>query len=346
MKEHGIRRLNLASLVAAAFVGAALGSPVPALAQDFVMKLPHVTSPGSPRDRLMHLYGKNLAERTKGRIKVQVYPSAQLGNNRQIIEGIQIGTIEGTITPTAFLGGFEPLLTIMDLPFLFPNIDVVTKVGNSDVGMALAAEVERKGIKGLAFYGEGEKNFVTSFPVRRPADLQGKKMRSFPTPILLEQFRTWGAVPVPIELPETYNALAQGVVVGQEQEWGLVNDFRFYEVSKYLTESEHGFLVEFFFVSKKWWDRLPEDLQKAVVAEAQALVPMRVQWAKEHNGKPALDKLLAAHKDLQYYKLTSQERDAFREASQGVHRKFVEQTGPKGAEYLEKIKAKVAELSR
>jgi tripartite ATP-independent transporter DctP family solute receptor len=330
----------------AIFVGVMLGGMAPALAQEIVMKLPHVTSPGSPRDRLMHLYGKNLEARTNGRIKVQVYPSAQLGNNRQIIEGIQVGTIEGTITPTAFLGGFEPLLTVMDLPFLFPNLEAVSKVGNSEIGMALASEAEPKGIKGLAFYGEGAKNFNTSFPVKRPADLQGKKMRSFPTPILLEQFRTWGAVPVPIELPETYNALAQGVVAGQEQEWGLVNDLRFYEVNKYLTESDHGFLVEFFFVSKKWFDRLPEDLQKAVVAEAQALAPVRLEWSKEHNGQPTLDRLLAAHKDLQYYKLTKEEREAFREASQPVYRKFVEMAGPKGAQYLEKIKAKVAEVSR
>lgn len=343
-----VKARHVVSLTASVLIAVVLGGPLPAQAQAqaIVMKLPHVTSPGSPRDRLMHLYGKNLEERTKGRIKVQVYPSAQLGNNRQIIEGIQLGTIEGTVTPTAFLGGFEPLLTAMDLPFLFPNIDVVTKVGNSDVGMALAAEAERKGIKGLAFYGEGEKNFVTNFPVRRPADFQGKKIRSFPTPVLLEQFRAWGANPVPIELPETYNALAQGVVSGQEQEWGLVNDFRFYEVSKHLTESEHGFLVEFFFVSKKWYDKLPADLQEAVMAEAQALVPTRVAWAKEHNGKAVLDKLLATHKDLQYYKLSKDEREVFRKASEPVYRKFAEQAGPKGAQYVAKIKAKVDELSR
>jgi C4-dicarboxylate-binding protein DctP len=335
---NGHRR-RLASLSAALFLGAALGAPLPVLGQEIVMKLPHVLRPGSVRDRFLHLYGKNLEQRTKGRIKYQVYPSAQLGNNRQIIEGIQLGTIDGgTISPTAFLGGFEPLLTVMDLPFLFPDIDAVSRVANSDVGMAIAAEVERKGIKGLAFYGEGEKNLVTSFPVRRPADLQGKKMRSFPTPILLEQYRAWGAVPVPLEIPETYNALQQGVVSGQEQEWGLVRDFRFHEVSKHLTHTEHGFLVEFFFVSKKWFDKLPADLQKAVVAEAQALVPTRLQWAKEDNGQPVLDKLLATHKDLQYYKLTKAERDAFREASLPVYKKFADMAGPKGAEYLEKIR--------
>lgn len=338
-----VKARKVTSLAAAVFIGAALGSPAPALAQEFVMKLAHVVNPGSPRDKLMHLYGKNLGERTKGRIKVQVYPSAQLGGNRQIIEGIQVGTIEGTIAPTAFLGGFEPLLTVMDLPFLFPNIDVASKAANSEVGMALAREVERKGIKGLAFYGEGAKHFSTSFPVRRPADFEGKKMRSMPAPVLLEQFRAWGANPVPIEFPETYNALAQGVVAGQEQQYGLIHDLRFYEVSKHLTETDHGFFVEFFMASKKWFDRLPEDLQKAVVAEAQALIPVRLQWTHEYS-KASLDKILA--KDVQYHKLTKEEWAAFRDASLPVHRKYVEMTGPKGAEYLERIKAKVDELSR
>ena len=340
MKLH-----SLVIVAAAVFIGAALGSPAPAIAQEFVMKLAHVVNPGSPRDKLMHLYGKNLGERTKGRIKIQVYPSAQLGGNRQIIEGIQVGTIEGTIAPTAFLGGFEPLLTVMDLPFLFPNIDVASKAANSEVGMALAREVEHKGIKGLAFYGEGAKHFATAFPVRRPADFQGKKMRSMPAAVLLEQFRAWGASPVPMEFSETYNALAQGVVAGQEQQWGLIHDLRFYEVSKYLTETDHGFFVEFFMVSKKWFDQLPEDLQKAVVAEAQALIPVRLQWTNEYS-KASLDKILAARKDVQYHKLTKEEWAAFRDASLTVHQKYAELTGPKGAQYLERIKAKVDELSR
>jgi tripartite ATP-independent transporter DctP family solute receptor len=339
------KRRYVLALAAAVFLGAVAGGAEPAHAQEFVMKLAHVVNPGSPRDKLMHLYGDNLEKSTKGRIKVQVYPSAQLGDNRQIIEGLQVGTIEGTISPTAFMGGFEPLLTVMDLPFMFPSGEVASKVANSDVGMALATEVERKGIKGLAFYSEGEKHFATTFPVRKPADFQGKKVRSVPTPVLLEQFRVWGANTVPIELPETYNALAQGVVSGQEQEWGLINDLRFYEVSKYLTESGHGLFVEFFFVSKKWFDRLPADLQKAVIAEAQALVPVRLQWGKDYN-KAALEKILAAHKDVQFSRLTKEEKDAFRAASQPVERKYVELTGPKGAEYLEKIKAKVADMSR
>lgn len=338
------RRPILALAAAAVFGVTGALANAPASAQEFVMKLAHVVNPGSPRDKLMHLYGQNLAKRTNGRVKVQVYPSGQLGGNRQIIEGVQLGTIEGTIAPTAFLGGFEPLLTVMDLPFLFPNIDVASRVANSDAGMELAREVERKGIKGVTFYGEGAKHFATTFPVRRPADFEGKKMRSMPAAVLLEQFRAWGANPVPMEFTETYNAIAQGVVAGQEQQWGLIHDLRFYEVSKHLTDTDHGFFVEFFMVSKKWFDRLPPDLQKAVEAEAQALIPVRLQWTKEYS-KASLDKMLA-RKDLEYHKLTKPEWTAFREASLPVHRKYAELNGAKGAQYLEKIKAKVEEMSR
>jgi C4-dicarboxylate-binding protein DctP len=219
-----LKRRHVLSLAAAVFAVSGALAPLPALSQDFVMKLAHVVNPGSPRDKLMHLYGKNLSERTKGRIKVQVYPSGQLGGNRQIIEGVQVGTIEGTIAPTAFLGGFEPLLTVLDLPFIFPNIDVASRVANSDIGMELAREVERKGIKGVAFYGEGAKHFATTFPVRKPADFEGKKMRSMPAAVLLEQFRAWGASPVPMEFTETYNAIAQGVVAVLRGEQALDRD--------------------------------------------------------------------------------------------------------------------------
>lgn len=343
MKAHLGRRRHLLSLAAVVCILA--GVPLPALAEEFVMKLAHVLNPGSPRDKLMHLYGKNLGERTHGRIKVEVYPSGQLGGNRQIIEGMQIGTIEGTITPTAFLSGFEPLLTVLDLPFLFPSLAVASQVANSDVGVALAAEAERKGVKGIAFYGEGAKEFATTFPVRRAADFQGKKIRSMPAAVLLEQYRTWGANPVPMELSETYNAIAQGVVAGQEQEWGLVHDLRYYEVSKYLTESDHGFFVEMFMVSKKWYDSLPADLQKAVVAEARALIPVRLKWSEDYN-KASLEKILATAKDVHFHKLTKQEWAAFREASLPTHKKFVEANGAKAAQYLKRIEAKIRELTR
>ena len=147
-----------------------------------------------------------------------------------------------------------------------------------------------------------------------------------------------------MEFTETYNAIAQGVVSGQEQQWGLIHDLRFYEVSKYLTETDHGFFVEFFMVSKKWYDQLSPDLQNAVVAEAQALIPVRLQWTKEYS-QESLNKMLAG-KDVQFHKLTKDEWAAFRDASQPAHKKYAELNGAKGAQYLERTKAKVQEFSR
>ena len=108
MKANLERRRAMSLAAAAVFLVSGALTSAPAPAQEFVMKLAHVVNPGSPRDKLMHLYGQNLAKRTNGRIKAQVFPSGQLGGNRQIIEGVQLGTIEATIAPTAFSFSARP----------------------------------------------------------------------------------------------------------------------------------------------------------------------------------------------------------------------------------------------
>lgn len=325
-------------------IGLGVSSPSLAASPEYVMKLTHVLNPGSPRDKLMHAYADGLEKRTNGRIKATVYPSGQLGDNRQIIEGLQLGTIQATINPTAFMGGFEPLLTVFDLPFLFPSLEASYAVSNGPAGQDLMKIVEAKGIKGLAFYCEGAKNFATTFPVHTLSDLKGKKLRSIPSPVLLSQFRAWGANPVPISFPETYNAISQGVVSGQEQEWGILRDLKFYEVSKYLTESEHGYFIDFFFVSKKWYDALPKDLQKAVVDEAQVLVPMALKMHQDYN-LDAINEM--RNKDhVVFYKMTAAEKDGLRKASSATYEQFTKALGSNGEKYLKEMQTEVATFEK
>ena len=328
------RRLLLATLLAIAALASI--APVAYAADPIVMKLAHVVNPGSPRDRLLRLYGENLDKRTGGRIKVQVYPSAQLGDNRQIIEGIQNGTIEGTISPTAFMGSFSPLLTVLDLPMLFTSVEQASRTANGEVGADLMRESETKGLHGLAFYGEGEKNLATNFPVSGLADLKGKRLRVIPTPVLLQQVRDWGANPVPVEFSETYGALQSGAVVGQEQQWGLIHDLKYFEVSKYLTETRHGMLTEYFFVSKRWFDKLPADLQVAITAEAKALIPMRLEWAQSYT-KESVEKLKAA-KGVQFTVMPEAQRAEFVKAAQPTYDAFIKTNGKVAADLIDKIR--------
>lgn len=310
-------------------------------ASEYTMRLAHVLEPGHPRDRLMHRYAEAVHQRSDERIKVEVFPSGQLGDNTAVTEGIQQGVVQGTINPTSFMGGFRPILGVLDYPFLFPSLDVGEEVANSDVGRELMAEVEEIGIKGLAIYGEADKHFGSNFPLRSPSDLEGKRMRVIASPVLDDLYRTWGSTPVPMGLPEVYSALQTGVVDGLENQWGLFNDFKMYEVLDHFTEIGHGLFLEFFYISKAWYDDLPPDLQKIIVEEAQALRPARLKWAHED-----LDESREKLKGLaDFYSLSPEERDAFREAAMPVYDNLSDRTGDKGTYYMEKLEAEAKKLS-
>lgn len=328
--------------------GAAQTSPGNAASgegKQYLMKIGHAMVPNGPRDRAANLFKEEVEKATNGRIKVQVYPASQLGDNKQMVEGLQLGTIEGVITPTAFLGGFHPLFTVVDLPFLFPTQDVADKILNGPVGDQLLKSAEEIGIRGLAFWFEGGfKQFSSNFPIKSPEDFKGHKIRTMDTPILIEQYRTWGATAVPVAFAELYNALQLGTVEGQENRLGTIMEMKLHEVQKYITISNHGDIVEIFMVSKKWFDSLPPDLQEVLVSTAKRISPTRRSWGEEQD-RQALEFLKSTGKNV-VYELTPAERERFKATAKAIYQKFGEMTGARGQEMLNKIQEEVARLSK
>ncbi|MFQ6111414.1 MAG: TRAP transporter substrate-binding protein DctP, partial [Nitrospinota bacterium] len=146
---------RLALLFTVLFCAVALVLVLPAdvqAAKVIKMKIGHANRPDSPRDRGAKLFAKLIKERTGGRVEVKVFPSAQLGNNRQMVEQTQMGSLECLIMPTAFFGGFNRMVTIVDLPFMFPSIEVFYKVANGPFGQELLKEVEKIKLVGLGYW--------------------------------------------------------------------------------------------------------------------------------------------------------------------------------------------------
>lgn len=315
-------------------------------AQTYTMRVGHSMVPQGPRDQAAKLFKSMVEKRTGGKLKVEVYPASQLGDNRQMIEGVQLGTIEAAIQPTAFMGGFSPILTIFDLPFLFPTQDITMKVAYSDAGKGLMDNLEKIGIKAAGFWAEGGfKQFTNNKrPIKAPDDYKGLKVRTMPTPIIMEIFKAYGATPVPISFDELYNSLQLGTVDGQDNRIGLIYEMKLYEVQKYLTISDYATIVELFAVSKKWYDKLPADLQKAIVDTVQEIAPTRRGWGEKQDEESL--GLIQKTGKTQIYKLTPAERELFRQRSLPVHQKFVEMTGKDGGALLETFKQKIKELQK
>ncbi|MFQ5851472.1 MAG: TRAP transporter substrate-binding protein [Candidatus Binatia bacterium] len=317
----------------------------PSLSAEFTMKC---GTPGAPTDSIATMARwavEEVKKRTNGRIDGKVFPASQLGNNVQMIEQLQLGTLECTAGAVAFLSGAYPPVTIFDLPFVFPdNPNLVRKVlKEGKTARWLLDDMTRVGLKGMAFHPTGFKQFTSNKAITKLEDMKGIKFRAMASPILLEQFKALGANAIPIPFAETYSALQSGVAEGQENPYWAIYKMKFHEVQKYLSVSNHGLIVLYTLASKKWWAKLPSDLQKTVTAvfrEAE-----RVTWERgQEIDQEAIKAMKAA--GLKFVQISPKERERFRKATEYVKNVYIKRIGENGKKLVQMLEADLATLSK
>lgn len=312
-------RLALLGTVIAAALSLQLIAPGQAQTPDVVWKFAHENRETVPAAKAARQVADLVAQKTGGHFKIEVYPAGQLGTEAQLIEQLQLGTLQMALTPTAPLSNFEPRMQLIDLPFLFPSRAATYAVLDGPVGQDLLAGLSKRGVKGLAFWESGFKQLTSSVrPILSPADLKGQKVRTMQSPMLLDQYRDWGANPVAISFSETYNALQQGVAEAEENPLVSIDSMRFYEVQKYLTLSNHGYIAFVVLANPKSYNALPPDYRKALddaVAEARDTE----RKASEELDNELLKKL-SSH--LEVHPLPEDGRRAFTTLSRALHTKY------------------------
>ena len=229
----------------------------------YEIKLGHATA-NDAQDQTALFFGKEVERLSSGRIKVSVFNASQLGNNDKMNKDLRSGAQEALLQPTGFATAYLPILGVLDLPFLFPNDEVQTKVLNSDAAKPLLDAALSANVEIVAFFGGGFKQLATTFPVTKVEDLRGRKFRVISSPELVAQFKAFGAIGVPMALGEVYTALQQGTVEGVENPEDVVVKMKHHEAAKYFTRTNHGALSSVILVNKRFLSSLPADLQKAV----------------------------------------------------------------------------------
>ncbi|OPY84502.1 MAG: 2,3-diketo-L-gulonate-binding periplasmic protein YiaO precursor [Smithella sp. PtaU1.Bin162] len=233
-------------------------------ADKWVLKGGHVAAASHAMNLTLIEMGKQMEQRTGGRVKFDVFPEAAIGGEREMIEGARIGTVDFALTTSAVLGNFVPEMKLFDLPFLFKDRDNAIRVLDGPIGQKLLDSMTAKGLIGLAFWENGFRNLTNSKrPINKPEDLKNLKMRTMENPIHLESWRTLGANPTPMAFAEVYTALQQGTVDGQENPLAIIYTTRLYEVQKYLSMTNHNYSPMVLMVSKKLWDTFPADIKTA-----------------------------------------------------------------------------------
>jgi C4-dicarboxylate-binding protein DctP len=295
---------------------------LPALAQGpIVLKFSHVVAPDTPKGKAA-LKFKELAEaRTKGAVKVEVYPNSQLAKDQEEMGALQLNAVQ-MLAPS--VSKFGPIgvreFEVFDLPYIIPDRATLYRVTEGEVGRKLFAKLEAKGIKGLAYWDNGFKHMSANRPLHKLADMRGLKVRIQSSKVLEAQMKAVGSIPRAMAFSEVYTALQQGVVDGTENTLSNMYTQKMHEVQKHLTLSEHGYILYAVIVNKKFWDGLPPQIRSELEAALAEATKYEHDIAQQEN-EAALAAIKAA-KTTEVYVLPQDERSRWREALLPVHRQF------------------------
>lgn len=238
-------------------------------APKYVLKFNHVLAQSEPFHQGFVNWAKRVSERTKGGLEIQVFHSAQLGVEEDIIEQLKQGAPVGQNTDSARLGMYVPDIAVMNAPYFVDSIEEVDKLKNLTTVKKWLKELESKhGIKVVSFnWVQGMRHMVTNKPIRKPEDLKGLRIRTPGVPIWQESIRSLGAAPVALGFGEFYTAMQQKAIDGADLVYRNVTGAKLYEIAKYISETRHILLINFEVVGKKFFDSLPADYQKIMVEE-------------------------------------------------------------------------------
>ncbi len=271
---------TLITAVAGILVSASL-----CMAAPITFKLGHIAEPENPYGMGADYFAKLVKERSNGQIEVQVFPSSQLGNQRDLVEGLTFGTVDITLTGTAVLGNFIPEVAVFDLPFIFRDIPHAYKALDT-VGMELCKKGEKRGMITLAFWENGVRHMTNSKrPIRTPEDMKGLKIRVMEQPVYIEMMKALGASPTPMAMSELYTALQKGVVDGQENPFSHIATKRFDEVQKFISLTGHTYASEPILISTMAWAKLNKEQQDLVRKAAEDTRDWQRQLCRDSEGK-------------------------------------------------------------
>jgi tripartite ATP-independent transporter DctP family solute receptor len=215
-------------------------------------------------------FAREVEKRTGGRYRIQTFYSGALGAERESVEGVQLGTLDLTLTSTGPLPNFVPEVAILDIPFLFRDYAHARAVLDGPIGQELLAKFPPKGMIGLAWAENGFRHMTNSkHPVNQPEDLKGLKMRTMENPIHIEAYRQFGILPTPMAFTEVFTALQQGTVDGQENPLSVITSAKLDQVQKYLSLTGHVYSPAIFLMNKPQWDKLSDSDKQAFVDAAK-----------------------------------------------------------------------------
>lgn len=250
--------------------GAAIALPMGAFAQDFTLKLGHLANEANSWHKASMLFAEEVATRTEGRIAVEVFPNDSLGREIDLINGMQLGTVEMTITGES-LQNWAPMAALLAIPYAHASLEEMDAVASGEIGEQIEAQIiERAQVRPIAYFARGPRNLTANKAITTPADLAGMRMRVPNVPLFVDTWSALGAQPTPMAFSEVFTSLQNGTIAAQENPLALIQSASFNEVQSHVNLTEHVRGWIYLTVAEQVWQQIPEE-DRTHVLEAAAV---------------------------------------------------------------------------
>ena len=238
-----------------------------AIAAEMTLKLGHLANEQNSWHKAAVKFGEELSSLTDGRIDVQVFPNETLGKEIDLINGMQLGSVDMTITCES-LQNWAPMAALLAVPYAYPTLEDMDAVASGEIGSKIEDQiVEKAQIRPIAYFARGPRNLTSNREIKSPDDLNGLKMRVPNVPLFLDVWKALGAQPTPMAFSEVFTSLQAGTIDAQENPLALIDSASFNEVQKFVNKTEHVRSWIYLTISEITWNNLSDE-DKAAVTEA------------------------------------------------------------------------------
>ncbi len=263
LKISTMKKTIIAGMAAALMAGSAM-------AADMTLKLGHLANEDNIWNKASLKFAEEVKARTDGRIEVEVYPNESLGKEMDLINGMQLGTADMTITGES-LQNWAPMAALLAVPYAYKSLEHMDAVAGGELGDKIEAQIiEKAQVRPIAYFARGPRDLTSNRPIKTPDDLNGLKMRVPNVPLFVEVWKALGAQPTPMAFSEVFTSLQNGTIDAQENPLALIKSANFNEVQSYVNKTEHVRSWIYLTISELTWNKLSEEDQKAVMDAAAA----------------------------------------------------------------------------
>ena len=327
-KEENDMRTKLISIIVISLI---LGTLNIASSAEHILKIAGIASPKQACMYAGVLFEQEVEKRSKGKIDVQFFHSAQLGGEVEILDKLKVGVLQGSLNSGLLISRIHPFANVLELPYLFPNWEKVDVFVRSDLGSQVLDSLAKVDLKGLGYTSYGFHTLATNKPFKSLDDLNKFKFRSAEAELSMDILKLLGISPTALPFAEVYQALRTGVIEGIDNTPNVIDLVKWGEVVKYVADTNHWFGWYVFLIKKSWLEGLPADLQKIIIEVGREACEQTMRMAQEQHVEALakFDKM-----GITLVKLSDDERTKFKRRLHPLHEKYGKAIGE---DFLQKM---------